>query len=273
MQLKGRVIFITGASRGIGKAIALRLAREGAYIAIAAKSVTEDERLGGTIYQTADEVTAAGGKALAIPCDIRYEEQILEAIQKAASVLGGIDVLINNASAINLSNTVQLESKRFDLVHDINVRGTFLVTKHCIPFLSKGENSHIITLSPPLDMHPKWFAQHLAYTLSKYNMSMMTLGWAGELKAAGIAANALWPATTIATAAVKNLLGGDFLVQRSRKPEIIADAVYYILQKNAKEFTGNLLLDEQVLRDAGITDFDSYAINPGGPLQKDLFLD
>lgn len=273
MQLQGKTIFITGASRGIGKAIALRLAREGANIVVVAKSVTEDARLGGTIHQTAEEVAAAGGKALAIACDIRYEDQVLGAIQKATAIFGGIDALINNASAINLSGTMQLESKRFDLMHDINVRGTFLVTKHCIPFLQNAANPHIITLSPPLDMNPKWLATHLAYTLSKYNMSMMTLGWAQELKKDGIAANSLWPATTIATAAVKNLLGGDFLVQRSRRPEIVADAVYYILQKPAKDFTGHLLLDEQVLRDAGITDLDAYAVNPGGPLQKDLFLE
>lgn len=273
MQLSGKTIFITGASRGIGKSIALRLAKEGANIVVVAKSVTEDPRLGGTIQKTADEVTAAGGKALAVACDIRDEEQIIAAVQKAISIFGGIDALINNASAINLSGTAQLEAKRFDLMHDINVRGTFLVTKHCLPFLRNAENPHIVTLSPPVDLNPKWFGVHLAYTLAKYNMSMMTLGWAQEFKKDGIAVNSLWPATTIATAAVKNLLGGDYLVQRSRKPEIVAEAVYHLLQKPAKEFSGNLLLDEQILQDAGITDFDEYAINPGGPLQKDLFLD
>jgi citronellol/citronellal dehydrogenase len=272
MRLQGKTIFITGASRGIGKAIALRLAKEGANIVIAAKSVDEDPRLGGTIHQTAEEVTTAGGKALAVACDIRDEEQILVAVQKTISVFGGIDALINNASAINLSNTQALEAKRFDLMHDINVRGTFLVTKHCIPFLKKGNNPHIITLSPPIDLNPQWFGMHLAYTLAKYNMSMMTLGWSQELKKDGVAANSLWPATTIATAAVKNLLGGDFLVQRSRKPEIVAEAIYHILQRPSTEFTGNLLLDEQVLTEAGTTNFDEYAVNPGGPLQKDLFL-
>ena len=273
MQLQGKTIFITGASRGIGRAIALRLGYEGANVVIAAKSVTEDPRLGGTIYSVADEVTQGDGKALAVACDIRDEEQVIEAVQKAISIFGGIDVLVNNASAINLSNTEQIEAKRFDLLHDINVRGTFLVTKHCIPFLRKSSNAHIITLSPPLDMQPKWFAHHLPYTISKFNMSMMTLGWAGELKKDGIAANSLWPATTIATAAVKNLLGGDMLVQRSRKPEIVAEAVFQILQKDARAYTGQLLLDEDVLREAGITDLEQYAINPGGPLQKDLFLE
>ena len=272
MQLKGKTIFITGASRGIGKAIALRLAKEGANIVVVAKSVTEDPRLGGTIQQTADEVNAAGGKAIAVACDIRDENQVVESVQKAIAIFGGIDVLVNNASAINLSNTQTLEAKRFDLMHDINVRGTFLVTKHCIPFLRKGSNPHIVTLSPPIDLDPKWFGMHLAYTLSKYNMSMMTLGWSQELKKDGIAVNSLWPATTIATAAVKNLLGGDFLVQRSRRPEIVAEAIYHLIQQPAKDYTGKLLLDEQVLNEAGITDFDEYAINPGGPLQKDLFL-
>lgn len=269
----GKTIFITGASRGIGKAIALRLAAEGANIVIASKSTEEHPKLGGTIYSAAAEVEAAGGKALALPCDIRDAAQVINAVEQAVAKFGGIDALINNASAISLSNTLQTEAKRFDLMHDINVRGTFLVTKHCIPHLAKSSNAHIITLSPPIDMQPKWLALSLAYTISKYNMSMMAIGWAAELKDKGIASNALWPMTTIATAAVKNLLGGDIMVQRSRKPEILADSVHYILQQPAATYTGNTLLDEDVLRQAGITNFDAYAVSPGTPLQKDLFID
>lgn len=273
MDLKGKTIFITGASRGIGRAIALKLAAQGANIAIIAKSVTEDKRLGGTIYSVAEEVNAVGGKALAVPCDIRDEEQILDAVQRTISIFGGIDALINNASAIGLGKTEQTETKRFDLMHDINVRGTFLVTKHCIPFLRRASNPHIITLSPPLNVTPKWLGYSLAYTLSKYNMSMMTLGWSAELKKDKIAVNSLWPVTTIATAAVQNLLGGDALMHMSRKPDIIADAVDYILKQPSESFTGNLLLDEEVLKLAGISNFDDYAFTKGQPLQKDLFLD
>lgn len=272
MSFQGKCFFITGASRGIGKAIALRLAREGAHIVIASKSVKEDPRLGGTIYSAAEEIEQAGGKALPIQCDIRDEEQILEAIRQTISIFGGIDGLVNNASAINLSGTEALETKRLDLMHDINVRGTFLVTKHCIPFLKKSTNPHILTLSPPLDLNPIWFAHHPAYTLSKYSMSMLTIGWAQELKKYGIAANALWPRTTIATAAVKNLLGGDALVQKSRTPEIIADAAYHILKQPSKECTGNLFIDEDVLQANGITDLTQYAVNPSAELQKDLFI-
>lgn len=271
MSFSGKTVFITGASRGIGKAIALKLAAEGANIVVVAKSVKEDARLGGTIYATADEVTQAGGKALAVPCDIRDEEQIINAVQQAVSIFGGIDVVINNASAINLTPTLMTETKRFDLMHDINVRGTFLVTRHCIPFLKKSENPHIVTLSPPVDLDPKWLAMSLAYTLSKYNMTMMALGWAEEFKGK-IASNSLWPATTIATAAVKNLLGGDALVNKSRKPDIVADAVLHIVQQNAKEYTGQMLMDEAVLAHAGITDLSEYAVVPGADLQKDLFL-
>lgn len=273
MQLKGKTIFITGASRGIGKAIALRLAKEGANIIVAAKSVTEDPRLGGTIYSAAEEITAAGGKALPVQCDIRDEEQVIQAVQQGIALFGGIDAVINNASAISLTNTEQTDTKRFDLMHDINVRGTFLVTKHCIPFLKRSANGHIITLSPPLDLNPKWFQRSMAYTITKYNMSMMAIGWAAELSSSGIASNALWPVTTIATAAVKNLLGGDYLMQHSRKPEILADSVCHILQQDAKHYTGQTLLDEDVLRHAGISDLEQYAVTPGASLQKDLFID
>ena len=228
--------------------------------------------MGGTIYSAAQEVNEAGGKALAIQCDIRDEEQILLAIQQAVQVFGGIDALINNASAISMTTTEQTETKRFDLMYNINVRGTFLVTKHCIPFLRKSANAHILTLSPPLNIQAKWLAPSVAYTISKYNMSLMALGWAQELKKDKIAANALWPVTTIATAAVQNLLGGDTLIQRSRKPEILADAAYYILQQPSEDCTGNLFLDEEILKKAGITDFDVYAVNSGVELQRDLFI-
>lgn len=272
MSFSGKTIFISGASRGIGKAIALKLAAEGANIVVVAKSVKEDNRLGGTIYTTADEVTKAGGKALAVPCDIRDEEQIINAVQQAVSIFGGIDAVINNASAITLTPTLQTPTKRFDLMHDINVRGTFLVTRHCIPFLKKSDDPHIITLSPPIDLNPKWLALSLAYTLSKYNMTMMATGWAQEFKGK-IASNSLWPRTTIATAAVKNLLGGDALVKKSRKPEIVADAVHYILQQKATDYTGQMLIDEDVLAQAGITDLEQYAVQQGVELQTDLFLD
>ena len=272
MLFKGKTAFITGASRGIGEAIALRLAREGANIVIVAKSIKEDPRLGGTIQATAQKVNEAGGKGLAVQCDIRNEEQILEAVQQAITVFGGIDILVNNASAISLSNTEETEMKRFDLIHDINVRGTFMVTKHCVPFLKKSANPHILTLSPPIDLNPQWMEPYVAYTMSKYNMSMMTLGWSLEFKRYGIAANSLWPVTTIATAAVKNILGGDTLMNMSRKPEILADCAYHILKQSSKECTGNLFLDEHVLKAAGITDLEQYAVKPGGPLQKDLYV-
>ena len=272
MIFSGKTFLITGASRGIGKAIALRLAREGANIVVAAKSITENQKLGGTIYTAAQEIEQAGGKALAIQCDIRDEEQIIQTIQQTIITFGGIDGVINNASAISLTNTHTTESKRFDLMYDINVRGTFLVTKHAIPHLLKSTNPQILTLSPPLNINQQWLGPHVAYTISKYNMSMLVLGWAKEFQQQGIAANALWPATTIATAAVQNLLGGDFLINRSRKPEIVADAAYYILQESSKTCTGNLFIDEEVLRTHGISNFDDYAVVPGNPLQKDLFI-
>lgn len=271
--MNGKTVFISGASRGIGRAIALKLAAQGANVAIIAKSEKEDPRLGGTIYSVAEEVNSAGGRALAIPCDIRDENQVLKAIRETISLFGGIDVVINNASAISLTNTEYTEAKRFDLMHSINVRGTFLVTKHCIPFLKNSSNPHILTLSPPLNITPQWLATALPYSISKYNMSMLAIGWAEELKGYKIASNALWPATTIATAAVKNLLGGEALVQRSRKPEIIADAVNFILAQPSAIYTGQTLIDEDVLKQAGITDLEQYAIVPGGPLQNDLFLD
>lgn len=271
-SFKNKTVFITGASRGIGKAIALKLAREEANIIVAAKTVEEDPRLGGTIYSVAKEIEAAGGKALPVQVDIRDEAQILKAIESAVESFGSIDALVNNASAIQLTNTEQTASKRFDLMFDINVRGTFLVTQHCIPYLKKAVNAHILTLSPPISLQEKWLGNHVAYTMSKYNMTMMALGWAAELKQYNIASNALWPATTIATAAVKNLLGGEALVKMSRSPEIVADAVYFILNKAASICTGNAFIDEEVLKRENITDLTKYAITPGGNLYPDLFL-
>ena len=270
--LKNKTIFITGASRGIGKAIAMRFAEEGANIVIAAKSIEEDTRLGGTIFSAANEVEQAGGKALAVQVDIRNEEQIIAAIEKTIQTFGGIDAIINNASAIQLSNTEQLDAKHLDLMLDINVRGSFLVTKHCIPYLKKSGNAHILTLSPPINLTEKWLKNHIAYTISKYSMSMMAMGWASEFKKYNIASNTLWPATTIATAAVKNLLGGEALIKMSRTPQIVADAAYYMLNKNVSAFTGNACIDEKVLMAEGVTDFIKYAVTPGGKLYTDLFL-
>ncbi len=272
MSFQNKTVFITGASRGIGKAIALKLAKEGANIIVAAKTIEEDARLGGTIYSAANEIEEAGGKALAVQVDIRNEEQIKAAVEKSVETFGGIDILVNNASAIQLTNTEQTEAKRFDLMFTINVRGTFLATQHCIPHLKKSSNPHILTLSPPINLDEKWLNKHIAYTISKYNMSMMALAWASELKKYNIASNALWPATTIATAAVKNLLGGDALIKMSRTPEIIADAAYYILSKASAICTGNIFIDEDVLKKEGITDFSNYAVTSGGELYPDLFL-
>ena len=272
MSFQNKTVFITGASRGIGKAIALRLAKEGANIIVAAKSVSENPMLGGTIYSAAEEVEAAGGQALAVRCDIRDESQIQDAVDKAVAKFGGIDILINNASAISLTPTEQTEPKRFDLMHDINVRGTFFMSKACIPYLKKGTNPHILTLSPPINLDPKWLGGHIAYTMSKYNMTMIALGLAAELKKYNIAANALWPRTTIATAAVQNLLGGDALIKMSRTTDIIADAAFYILSKPSTECTGNTFIDEEVLAKEGVTDLDKYAVTPGGKLYQDLFI-
>lgn len=272
MKLKGRTAFITGASRGIGRAIALRLAKEGANIVIVAKSTEENPRLGGTIFSVSEEVAAAGGTALPIACDIRHEDQVMSAVTQAIGAFGGIDILINNASAISLTPTEQTEAKRYDLMHDINVRGTFMVSKCCIPHLKKGTNPHIINLSPPINMDKKWFGAHLAYTMSKYGMSMVAYGLSEELKPFKIAANTLWPRTTIATAAVRNLLGGEMLMNMSRKPEILADAVFHILMRPSDQCTGNFFIDDEVLAQEGITDLSEYNVVPGAQLYPDLFL-
>ena len=270
--MQGKTVLITGGTRGIGKAMALKLAAAGANIVIAAKSVEEDPRLGGTIFTAAAEVEALGAKALAVQVDIRDEAQIAAAIAKTIETFGGIDILINNASAIQLTDTPNTPSKRFDLMHDINVRGTFLMVQHALPYLRKGKNPHILTLSPPINLAPKWLAPHVAYTISKYNMSMMTLGWAEEFKEDGIAVNALWPRTTIDTAAVRNLLGGEALAKMSRTVDIIADAAFFILSKEKLAYTGKTFIDEDVLAAEGITNLEKYSVVPGGKLFYDLFL-
>ncbi|RYD99556.1 MAG: NAD(P)-dependent oxidoreductase [Sphingobacteriales bacterium] len=273
MQLNNKTVFITGGSRGIGAAIALKLAAAGANVAIAAKSVVEDSRLGGTIYSVAEAIEKAGGRALPIQCDIRDEAAIREAVEKTATTFNGIDMLINNASAIYLSPTEKLSAKQFDLMHDINIRGTFLVGKACLPYLKRAVSGHILTLSPPINLDPKWFGQHAAYTIAKYGMTMLALGWAEELADYNVASNTLWPRTTIDTAAVRNLLGGEVLANRSRTPDIIADAAFAILSKEDKEYNGQTLIDEDVLRNEGIRDFSKYSVVPGAELYIDLFLD
>jgi len=273
MSLQNKTVLITGGSRGIGKAIALRLAKEGANIAIAAKTTEPHPKLEGTIYTAAEEIEKLGVKALPLQCDIRYEDQIEAAVNKTAETFSGIDILVNNASAISLTPTEQTDAKRFDLMTDIEIRGTFFMCKACIPYLKKSSNAHILNLSPPLNLNPKWFAQHLAYTISKYGMSMIVLGLAEELRQFKIAANALWPKTTIATAAVQNLLGGDFLMQMSRTPEIVAEAAYSIVKRPATEYTGNFFIDEDVLKQEGTIDLEKYAVNPQQKLMTDIFLD
>ena len=272
MNFQNKNVLITGGSRGIGKAIAMRLAKEGANVAIVGKTTEPHPKLEGTIFTAAAEIYAGLGKILPLQGDIRYEDQINQFVEATAEAFGGIDVLINNASAINLSSTEQLEPKRYDLMHGINVRGTIFVSRACIPYLKKSSNAHILNLSPPLNMKPEWFSKHLGYTMSKYGMSMIVLGLAEELKPHRIAVNALWPMTTIATAAVQNLLGGDYLIQRSRKPNIVADAAALILSRDASECSGNFFIDEAVLKEAGITDFSQYAVDPEQKLMKDLFL-
>jgi citronellol/citronellal dehydrogenase len=270
--LAGKTLFVTGASRGIGLAIAQRCARDGANVAIAAKTAEAHPKLPGTIFTAAREIEAAGGKALALQTDIRDEEAVKAAIEKTVSRFGGIDILVNNASAISLTTIEATEMKRFDLMHQINARGTFMVSKYAIPHLAKAANPHILMLSPPLDMKEKWFAPHTAYSMAKFGMSLVVLGLAGELRAKGIAVNALWPRTTIATAAVNNLLGGDALMRASRTPEILADAAYRIFLKPARDFSGNFLIDDSFLAEEGVTDFDRYRVDPAQALRVDFFV-
>ena len=272
MSLKGKTLFITGGSRGIGLAIAVRAARDGANVAIAAKTAEPHPKLPGTIYTAAEDIEKAGGKALPILCDIRDEQQVIDAVRKTAETFGGIDILVNNASAISLTGTLATDMKRYDLMNGINARGTYLAGRVCIPYLKKAANPHILTLSPPLDMKPKWFAPNLAYAIAKYGMSLCTLGWSEELRRDGIAANALWPRTGIATAAIQ-MIGGDALMKQSRTPEIMADAAHAILIKNAREFTGQFCIDDLVLYEAGVRDFSGYAAVPGTTkFMPDFFL-
>jgi len=273
MSLNGKNVLITGGSRGIGKTIALKLASEGANIAIASKTVEEHPKLEGTIYTAAEDIRNAGAsKVLPVQLDLRHHDKIKEVVEAVAKEFGGIDILINNASAIHLASTEHTEVKRYDLMHDINVRGTFFMSRECIPFLRSSSSGHILNISPPLDMHRKWFPKHLAYTMSKYGMSMIVLGLSGELKRYRIAVNALWPKTTIATAAVRNLPGGEELVKHSRKPEIVADAAAIILNQPFEKGTGNFYIDEDVLRKNGVENFDHYSVSPGVNLMPDLFV-
>ncbi len=271
-SLQGKVLFITGASRGIGLAIALRAAREGACIAIAAKTAEANPKLPGTIYSAASEIESAGGKALPLVVDVRDETQVSDALARTAQHFGGIDIVVNNASAIFLADSQKTDMKRFDLMHQINARGTFMVSKFAVPFLEKAENPHILMLSPPLDMKEKWFAGHTAYSMAKFGMSLVVLGLAGELRRKGIAVNALWPRTTIATAAVQNLLGGDALMRASRKPEIVADAAHAIFTTPARTLTGQFLIDDTLLYARGQRDFEHYRVDPSVPLMQDFFV-
>jgi citronellol/citronellal dehydrogenase len=272
-ELGGKTLFISGGSRGIGLAIAIRAARDGANVIIAAKTAEPHPKLPGTIYTAAEDIRAAGGEALPVICDIRSEEQVENAVRQGVEKFGGIDICVNNASAISLEPTTHTSMRRFDLMHQVNTRGTFLVSKTCIPHLVKSRNPHILNLSPPLNMEEKWFAPHVAYSIAKYGMSLCVLGMAGELRDRGIAVNALWPRSTIATAAVQNLLGGDELVRRSRKPEIMGDAAHIILSRPSREFTGNFCIDDEVLESAGITDLSGYAVDPSATLAPDFFVE
>ncbi len=271
-RLKGKTLFITGASRGIGKAIAVRAAADGANVVIAAKTAQPHARLPGTIYDAAREAEAAGGSAFAVPVDIRYEDQVAAAVRKAADRYGGIDILVNNASAISLTGTLETPMKRFDLMFDVNVRGAFACSQACIPYLLRAGNPHILTLSPPLRLEARWFKNHCAYSIAKYGMSLCVLGMAEEFREAGIAVNALWPRTVIATAAI-TMLGAEVETRHCRTPEIVADAAHAILTRDSRACTGNFFIDEEVLRATGVADFTRYAVAPGSPLVPDLFLD
>lgn len=272
-SLKGKTIFISGASRGIGKAIALRAARDGANIVVAAKTVEPDPRIPGTIHSAAEEIIAAGGKALPLQVDIRSEDSVLGAVEAAVAEFGGLDVLVNNASAIGLTGTEATPMKRFDLMHQVNTRGTYLCSRACIPYLKKSDNPHVLNLSPPLNLHPRWFAPHVAYTMAKYGMSMCVLGMAEEFRKQGVAFNALWPRTVIETVAVLNLPGGGpAIAKKGRKPAIMADAAHAILCRDSRECTGNFFIDEDVLREDGAESFTAYQVDPDLP-ESELFPD
>ncbi len=272
MTLQGKTLLITGGTRGIGLAIALRAARDGANVVILGKTAAPHPRLPGTVFSAAAEVEAAGGKALAVVGDVRSEEQVLGAVAQALERFGGLDILVNNASAIALTGTLDTELKRYDLMHQVNARGTFLCSKACLPALKRSGNGHILNLAPPLDLQPKWFAPHPAYTMAKFGMSLCTLGMAEEFRQDGVAVNSLWPLTAIDTAAVRNLLGGEAMTRACRRPEIVADAAHAILTRPARDCTGNFFIDEEVLRGEGVTDFTPYAVDPKVPLVADYFL-
>ncbi|MCB1519612.1 MAG: NAD(P)-dependent oxidoreductase [Hyphomicrobiaceae bacterium] len=272
-SLQGKTLFITGASRGIGLAIGIRAARDGANVAIAAKTAEPHPKLEGTIYTAAEEIEKAGGKALALVCDIRDEAQLADAVERTAERFGGIDICVNNASAISLTPLEKTDPKRFDLMFGVNTRGTLITTKACLPYLEKSANPHVLMLSPPLDMKPQWFSGHVAYSIAKYGMSLCVLGLADELKPKGIAVNALWPRSTIATSAIQNILGGDKLMRMSRSPDILADAAHLIFSQSAREFSGNFLIDDTFLHEVGgVTDFESYRLDPAMPLAPDFFV-
>ncbi|MFX1496537.1 MAG: SDR family oxidoreductase [Promethearchaeota archaeon] len=271
-SLKDKIVFITGASRGIGKAIAIKAAEDGAKIAVVAKTAEPHPKLPGTVYSAVEDINNAGGKGLACIADIRFEAQVKSAVDTTIKEFGGIDILVNDASAISLTSTLDTTMKKFDLMFSVNVRGTFLCSKLCVPYLKKSENPHILNLSPPLNLDPKWFTHHVAYSMSKYGMSMCVLGMAEEFKKDRIAVNALWPRTAIATAAVRNLLGGDATIKHSRKPEIVADAAYLILTRSSEECTGNFFIDDEVLMEHGITNLEKYSVVPGSKLIPDFFL-
>jgi citronellol/citronellal dehydrogenase len=272
-DLKNKTMFVSGGSRGIGLAIAKRAAADGANIIIAAKTAEPHPKLPGTIYSAAEEIEQAGGKALPVVCDIRDDKAVKAAVEEGAEEFGGIDICVNNASAISLTPTLQTPMHRFDLMHQINTRGTFLVSQTCLPHLLESDNPHILNLSPPLNMEEKWFKNHVAYTMAKFGMSMCVLGMAGEFREQGVAVNALWPRTGIATAAIKNLLGGDEMIQRSRKPEIMADAAHFILTQPSREFTGNFCIDDEIMERAGVTDLTPYAVDPSKELMADFFVE
>ena len=271
-NLKHKTIFITGASGGIGKAIALRAAKDGANIVVLGKTDRPHPKLDGTVHTAVAKIQSAGGNAIACVADIRFEDQVEAAIDSTLKTFGGIDILVNNASAIHLSGTLDTPLKRYDLMHAVNVRGTFAVSRLCLPHLIKADNPHILNISPPLHLDPGWFAAHVAYTMSKYGMSMCVLGMAEEFREQGVAVNALWPQTAIATAAIQNLLGGEQALQRCRKPEIMADAAYAILTRDSRACTGNFFIDEAVLIEKGMTDLSHYAVNPDAALLPDFFL-
>lgn len=272
MSLEGKTLLVTGASRGIGKAIALRAARDGANVAVVGKTSEPHPKLPGTVHSAVEEIEAVGGQGLACVTDVRFEEQLRDAVDATVKRFGGLDVLVNNASAIFLAGTIDTPMKRFDLMHGVNVRATYMASQQCIPHLAKASNPHILNISPPLNMEAKWFAPHVAYTVTKFGMSMCVLGMAEELRDQGIAVNALWPRTAIATAAVQNLLGGEEAIKCCRKPDIMADAAYEILGRDSSCCTGQFFIDDDVLKQAGVADFSAYAVDPTAPLMSDFFV-